>query len=129
VAEPPRALPQLLAGAVGGVVIGLVLVVAVDGLFSLLGAGKFGQLTGFLAIVPAALYMHAVQKAIPGPSQLMLTVVSAILALIPALALAFEVGADWPRLLSGALGAFAFVLIYVVLWYAGLRWLTQRSAQ
>jgi hypothetical protein len=105
----------VLAGA-GGVVLGAVLVVAVDLLFAVASLGGFGTASGALAVVPAGFVFHEEYRKRPRP---WLTLLCAVLALILAagVGLGVATAADLPPLASGIVAAFVGAAVYAVLWH------------
>ncbi|GIG73878.1 hypothetical protein HC028_07475 [Planosporangium flavigriseum] len=121
-------LAELLAWVAVGLVLGFVLLLLIDGLSSLLGLGRFGQLSGWLAgILPVWLFTEEFRAWRGVPARAGMALVSALLAGTLGFAVAVTVG-DWlPPLGSGAIGAAISALLYGVLWYMGIRWLSDRG--
>jgi hypothetical protein len=122
-------LGDLVAAALGATVLGAAALAVVDGLFVLLGRGRFGQLSGWLAgILPFWLFLEEARAWRAVPNRLPLAMFSAVLALIlggGATAAAAAVGL--PPMGSGAIGAAVGAVTYGTVWYVGIRWLADRE--
>lgn len=121
--KPPRTLPELLLAGAGAVVLGAVLVVAVDLLFAAADLGGFGRASGALAALPAVfVYLEEYRKR-PRPA---LALLCAVLALILAVGAGYAAAAatGLPPLASGIVAAFAGVAVYALLWWVA----TERTA-
>lgn len=127
-------LPDLLGLLAAGLVVGVVAMLALDGLFALLGAGDFGQLNGWLALIlPGWLFIEefrAWRSCGAKPvgvtiAALAATVIGLTAGMVAANSVADLLAA--PALASGAAGAAACSLGYAVTWFHGVRWLTKSS--
>jgi hypothetical protein len=114
--KPPRTMVELVLAGAGGVVLGAILVVAVDLLFAVASLGGFGTASGALAVVPAGFIFHDEYRKQPRP---WLAVLCALLALILAAGAGFSVAtaAGLPPLASGIVAAFVGAAVYAVLWH------------
>jgi hypothetical protein len=121
-------LGDLLGAALGSTAVGLLGLLAIDGLFSLFGSGRFGQLSGwFAAALPAWVFGEEV-RAWRVPGRFVMVGVCAILALILGVgAVAVAGGLGLAPIWSGAIGATVAVVTYGWLWYVGIRWLAGRG--
>ena len=105
---------ELLLAGVGGVVLGAVLVVAVDLLFAVASLGGFGRASGALAALPAVFVFHEEYRKRP---RLGLAALCAALAVILAAGTGAGAAATGlPPLASGIIAAFAGTAVYAVLW-------------
>jgi len=112
--KPPRTMAELLLAGGGGVVLGAVLVVAVDLLFAVASLGGFGRASGALAALPAVFVFHEEYRKRP---RLGLAALCAALALILAAGTGAAAAATGlPPLVSGIIAAFAGTAVYAVLW-------------
>jgi hypothetical protein len=117
-------LTELLVAALGGLVVGLVGLVLIDGVLALLGAGDFGHASGWLAcILPALLFFDDVRAWRGHGIRFLVGLVAAGIGIGLGL-----VGAGLvhflPPVLSGAVGAAIAVAAYALIWFLGIRWLT-----
>ena len=121
-------LTELLVSVGAGLVLGIVVLVVIDGLTAVLGFGRFGQLSGWLAgILPVWLFVEEYRAWKAVPTRIVLAIVAVLLAGVIALAVAGAAGAVLPPLGSGAAGAAVGALLYAVLWYVGIRYLAERG--
>jgi hypothetical protein len=121
-------LTELLASVGAGIVLGIVVLVVIDGLTSVLGFGRFGQLSGWLAaILPVWLFVEEYRAWKAVPTRIVLAIVAVLLAGVIAMAVASAASAVLPPLGSGAAGAATGSLLYAVLWYVGIRYLAERG--
>ena len=121
-------LVELLASVAAGLVLGLLALLLIDGLSSLLGLGRFGQLSGWLAgILPVWLFTEEFRAWRGIPARAGLAIVSGLLAGVLGIAVAATIGGVLPPLGSGAVGAAISAFLYGVLWYVGIRWLADRG--
>lgn len=112
---------ELLAYAMGGLLLGLAAVVVIDGGLALLGLGTFGRASGWLAaILPAWLFLEDVRAWRGARFRLVVAIGAALVALLLGL-LAAAPASFLPPLGSGAVGAAVAVLGYAVLWFYGVR--------
>ena len=123
-------LPELSAAAAFGTLVGFVGVLLVDGVFALIGLGRFGQLSGWLAaILPVLLFADEVRAWRGVPGRAGAAGLAAVLALVVGFG-ASALAAGWlPPVGSGAIGALVGVEIYAALWYVGIRWLAHRGVR
>ncbi|WP_213451470.1 hypothetical protein [Rhizomonospora bruguierae] len=131
-ARPERAVPrtagELLGRVLAGLVIGVAIAVAFDALLSLLGNGRFGHSSGWLALVlPGWLYLEEFRAEPPGPIRVVVALVGAAVAVAAGLLAAGIIGVSAPPLVSGAAGAAVSALGYGLIWYHGVRWLAHRT--
>lgn len=118
---------DLVGVALAGLVIGLLALVLFDGLFTWLGDGGFGAANGWLAVIlPAWLFWDDFRAWEFGAARVVAALSAATLAVVTGL-VAAGLGGGLPSLVSGALGAAVFTLVYAVLWFHGVRWLARRT--
>jgi hypothetical protein len=115
-----RGLGELLLAGAGGVVLGGVLVVVVDLVFSAAGLGGFGTASGMLAVLPAVFVYYDEYKKRPW---LNLAIICALLAMILAAGAGYGVAAvtGLPPLGSGIAAAFVGAAVYAVLWHTATK--------
>jgi hypothetical protein len=119
-------LAELLAWVAAGFVLGLLALIVIDGLFSLLGLGRFGQLSGWLAgVLPVWLFAEEFRAWRGVPARAGMALVSGLLA--GTLGFAAAAVTPLPPLGSGAIGAAISAFLYGVLWYVGIRWIADRG--
>jgi len=118
-------LADLLGLVAAGLVGSAVVLMVFDALLSLLGSGKFGQLSGWLAVVLPVMLLVEEFRAWTGWRRTLVAAVSLLLAGGAGMLLAGLL--SWPPLATGALGATVTVLGYATLWFFGIR-LAESSA-
>jgi hypothetical protein len=111
--KPPRTLLELLLATAGAVVLGAILVVGVDLLFSVAGLGGFGRASGALAALPAVFIFMEEYRKQPGPA---VAALCAVLAVILAAGAGFVSSAGLPPLASGIVAALVGCAVYASLW-------------
>lgn len=119
------ALADLTVAAFAGLIVGLAVLALLDGVFAAFGSGRFGQSSGWLAtVLPVWLFVEEFRAWRGVPGRIGVVLIVGVLAVGGGLAAASLTG-DLPHLLSGAVGAIVFVLLYAVLWFFGIRWLAR----
>lgn len=112
--KPPRTLLELLLAAAGGLVLGAVLVVGVDLLFSVADLGGFGKASGALAALPAVFVFMEEYRKQPHPG---LAALCVLLALVLAGGAGFASAAlGAPPLVSGMVAALVGCAVFALLW-------------
>jgi hypothetical protein len=124
-------LPDLLGLLAAGLVVGVLAMLALDGLFALLGAGDFGQLNGWLALIlPGWLFIEEFRAWRSAGAKPLGVTVAALLAVMIGLTGGMTAAngvadlLDAPALASGAAGAAVCSLCYAVAWFHSVRRLT-----
>ncbi|RIV36120.1 hypothetical protein [Micromonospora radicis] len=121
-------LGDLLGVALAGAVIGLLVLVLFDAAFAWFGAGDFGQANGWLAVIlPAWLFWEDFRAWEFGAPRVVAALVAAAVAIVSGLLVA-GVAVGLPPLLSGALAAVTFTVVYAAVWFPGVRWLVNRTS-
>jgi len=121
------ALPDLLALTVAGLLTGFAVLVVLDGAGALVGWGRFGQASGWLALIlPVWLFLIEELRAWRPVRARHLVVVSGGLVgmLVGLLAAGVAPG---PPLVSSGVGAVVAALAYAVYWFHGIRVLARRE--
>lgn len=121
-------LPDLLALALGYLLLTAVILVVIDGVSALLGWGSPGSSNGwFTLILPAWLFILEEFRAWrPVHGRLALALSGGLVAVGLGLAAA-SLAADLPPLLSGGTGAAVASVAYALYWFHGVRWLARRE--
>lgn len=121
------ALPDLSGMLLAGAVCGVLALAAFDGLFALVGWGRFGETNGWLAVILPLMVAVEEFRAWPGWGR--------VLAAAGALAAAAGAGllaaglVDWPPLFGGAVGALVTTALYGPLWFHGVRAATREEVK
>lgn len=117
---------EFLAGSLALIVVGAIVLVAIDGLFTLIGAGTFGKVSGWLAGILMVFLFIDEFRAWRGVS---FRVVFAILGAVVSVGigtLVNGVASGLPNLLSGLIAVTVAGVIYAVIWFFGIRWSAER---
>lgn len=118
----------LFAGALG-TVIGVGALALIDGVLDVLNISTFGKASGWLAsILPALLYFDDLRAWRGRQVRFLVAAVGAGVAIGLGL-IASALTSGFVALVSGAAGAIVAVLVYALVWFAGIRWLTGEMRQ
>jgi hypothetical protein len=121
-------LVELIAWVGAGLVLGFVVLLVIDGVSSLLGAGRFGQVSGWLAaILPVWLFTEEFRAWRAVPARIITALGCGVLAVVIGFSASIAAAHALPPLGSGAVGAAISAFLYALLWYVGIRWLADRS--
>jgi len=122
-------LPDLLAVLLAGLLVGIAALCLYDLVFWLIGIGRFGQASGWLALVLPSWLLVEEFRAWKG------LVGRGVLALLAALvglalgALAASATSVLAPLVSGGVGAAVATFLCGVVWFGGTRWLSRRFGE
>ncbi|HEY8451305.1 MAG: hypothetical protein FWJ70_11145 [Micromonosporaceae bacterium] len=121
-------LADLLALTAAALVTSAGVLVLVDAVTALLGWGRFGDSTGWLALIlPAWLFIVEELRAWrPVRGRLAVALSGGLVALALGVGTAALV-AGAPPLVSGGVGAAVAAAAYAVYWFHGVRWLARRE--
>ncbi|MEV1288254.1 hypothetical protein [Micromonospora sp. NPDC049679] len=121
------ALPDLVGVTLAGLVVGVVVLALFDAMLMVIGAGEFGSANGWLAaILPVWLFVDEFRAWRIGAGRIAVALVAAAVAIAAGL-LAAGLARDLPPLGGGAIAAAVFSLVYVLIWFHGIRLLARRS--
>jgi hypothetical protein len=116
---------DLVAMILAGAVAGAVALLALDGLFALIGLGDFGRVNGWLAVVlPVMLLVEEFRAWRGARARVLVALAAAVVAAAAGLLVAGLAGGlpgALPSLVSGAVGAATLAVVYSLLWYYGIR--------
>ena len=119
---------DLLGVALAGLVCGIVILFAFDGVMSLVGLSEFGHTSGWLALIlPVWLFTEEFRAAGYGAKRVMVAILGAAFGVAVGMTLAGFASAAFPALVSGSVGAAGLTVGYCLVWFYGLRWLSQRA--
>ncbi|GAA1814975.1 hypothetical protein GCM10009682_40110 [Luedemannella flava] len=118
-------LKELVATMIVGLLAGVAILAVFDGLLALIGAGSFGDATGWLAVVLPLMILVEDFRAWRTAGSRRLIAGLAALGLGAGVGLGAAYAANsFANLVSGAVGAAVAVLVYTVVWFVWIRWLT-----
>jgi hypothetical protein len=119
---------DLLGVAFAGLVSGIVLLLAFEGVMSLVRLSKFGDASGWLALIlPVWLFVEEFRAARYGAYRVVVALLGAGFGVAVGMTLAGFASPTFPALVSGAVGATGFTVVYSLIWFYGLRWLSHRA--
>jgi hypothetical protein len=118
---------DLLGVALAGLVSGVVVLLVFEGVMSLLRLSEFGDASGWLAVIlPVWLFIEEFRAAGYGAARVVVALLGAGFGVAVGMSLAGLASGTFPALVSGALGAAGFTVVYCLFWFYGLRWLRHR---
>lgn len=112
---------DLLAVTLAGAVAGTLALVVLDGAFALIGLGDFGRVNGWLSIILPVMLLVEEFRAWQGARGRTIVALASAAVGVGVGLLASGLSGDLPGMVAGALGAFAFTVAYVPLWFYGVR--------
>ncbi|MFI5494283.1 hypothetical protein [Actinoplanes sp. NPDC051859] len=119
---------DLLGVALAGLVAGLVVLLIFEGVMSLLRVSEFGGASGWIAVVlPVWLFTEEFRAAGYGAYRIVVAALGAGFGVAVGMTLANLVAPIFPALVSGAVGALGLTVVYCLVWFYGLRWLSHRA--
>jgi hypothetical protein len=119
---------DLLGAALAGLVIGVVLLLIFEAVLSLTRVSEFGGTSGWLAIIlPVWLFVEEFRAEAYGASRVVVALLAAGFGVAGGMTVAGFAAAEFPGLVSGLAGAAACTVVYCVVWFYGLRWLSHRA--
>lgn len=119
---------DLLGTALAGLVVGVVLVLALEVVLSLTRVSQFGQTSGWLAmILPVWLFIEEFRAEGYGAFRVVVAGLASGFGAATGMTIAGLAATDFPALVSGFAGALACTVVYCLVWFYGLRWLDHRA--
>jgi hypothetical protein len=119
---------DLLGVALAGWVTGVVVLLLFEGVMSLARAFDFGSSSGWLALIlPVWLFTEEFRAAGYGAYRIVVAALAAGFGVAVGMTLAGLAAATFPPLVSGAAGALGLTVVYCLVWFYGLRWLSHRA--
>jgi len=119
---------DLVGTCLAGLVTGIVLVLILEAVLSVTRISHFGATSGWLAVIlPVWLFTEEFRAEKFGAPRVVVAVLAAGFAVATGVSVAGLAAADFPRLVSGFAGAAVFAVVYCVVWFYGLRWLSHRA--
>jgi hypothetical protein len=119
---------DLVGVALAGLVCGVVILLVLEAILSLSGVSRFGHTSGWLAIIlPVWLFTEEFRAAGYGAYRVLVAALAAGFGVAAGMTLAGLAAGEFPPLVSGAAGAATLTVVYCVVWFYGLRWLSHRA--
>lgn len=122
-------LAEMLAAALASTVIGLVILVGIDALFSLLHVGEFGSISGWLAGILMVFGLVEDFRAWKGvTARIAVAAIGIVLGVVLG-SLLNGAASGLPNVFSGALAVTVAGLVYTIVWFFGIRWCATRLGE
>jgi hypothetical protein len=121
---------DLIGTALAGLVVGAVVLLIFQAVLSLAHISDFGDASGWIAIIlPVWLFTEEFRAQGWGAHRIVVAGLSAGFGVALGLSVAgFASGQfDFPSLFSGLIGAATCTIVYCLVWFYGLRWLSHRA--
>jgi hypothetical protein len=119
---------DLVGTCLAGLVTGIVLVLVLEAILSVTRVSHFGNTSGWLAVIlPVWLFTEEFRAERSGGYRIVVAVLAAGFGVATGLSFAGLAALDFPRLVSGFVGATVFAVVYCLVWFYGLRWLSHRA--
>lgn len=113
-------LTDLIGQCLAGLVISLAGILVIDGLYALLGFGRFGEISGWLAMIFPILVFAQQFSAAKGERGRVPVAIIGVLAGAALGLSAAGLSEGLPPIASGAIGALVATLAYAAIWHVGL---------
>jgi hypothetical protein len=121
-------LPDMLGGVFFYMVVGTIVLVAIDGIVSLLNIGPFGHVSGWLAgILLVFMFVEDFRSWKGAPLRIAVAFVGAALGVLAGSALGPHI--DLPAVFAGAISVAVAGLIYALVWFFGIRFVVSRLGE
>jgi hypothetical protein len=122
-------LPDMLGGVLFYMVVGTIVLVAIDGIVSLLGIGPFGHVSGWLAgILLVFMFVEDFRSWKGAPLRIAVAFVGAALGVLAGSALGARID-SLPAVFAGAISVTVAGLIYALVWFFGIRFVVSRLGE
>jgi hypothetical protein len=119
---------DLIGVALAGLVCGFVILLVFEGIMSLVRLSQFGDTSGWLALIlPVWLFTEEFRAADYGAYRVIVALLGAGFGVAAGMTLAGLAAGPFPTLVSGAIGAAGLTVVYCLVWFYGLRWLSHRA--
>lgn len=119
---------DLLGVVSAGLVTGVAILLLFEAAVALLQLADFGHASGWLAmILPVWIYVEEFRAAPQRGARILVALLAAGFGVASGMILAGLAATAFPALVSGAVGATGFTLVYAFVWFYGLRWLSHRA--
>ena len=119
---------DLLGAAFAGLAAGLAVLLIFEAVMSLTGLSTFGDTNGWLAVIlPVWLFTEEYRAEGFGAFRVIVTGLGAGFGVAAGMTAAGIIAEFVPALVSGAAGAATGTVVYCLVWFYGLRWLSHRA--
>ncbi|WIM96748.1 hypothetical protein ACTOB_000210 [Actinoplanes oblitus] len=125
---PVETVGDLLGAAFAGLVVGIAVVLVLEGVLALTRVADFGRTNGWLILIlPTWLFVEQFRAAGFGADRVLAAALGIGFGAAAGMTVAGVVAPYTPPLVSGGAGAVTATVVYCFVWFYGLRWLRQRS--
>ncbi|GAA4596046.1 hypothetical protein BJY16_001885 [Actinoplanes octamycinicus] len=125
---PVETVGDLLGAAFAGLVLGIAVVLVLEGVLTLTRVADFGQTNGWLIVIlPTWLFVEQFRAQGFGADRVMAAALGIGFGAAAGMTVAGVLAPYTPPLVSGGAGAVTATVVYCFVWFYGLRWLRQRS--
>jgi hypothetical protein len=119
---------DLLGTALAGLVVGVVVLLVIEAILSLTHISAFGGGSGWIVLIlPFWLFTEEFRAEGFGAPRIIVAILGAGFGLAAGLSVAGFAAREFPSLVSGIAGAATFTVVYCLVWFYGLRWLSHRA--
>lgn len=119
---------DLLGSAFAGLAAGTAVLLVFEAVLALTGLGRFGESNGWLILIlPVWLFVEEFRAEGFGAHRVMVGGLAAGFGVAFGMTVAGVVAEVAPALVSGGAGALTGTVVYCLVWFYGLRWLSHRS--
>jgi hypothetical protein len=119
---------DLVGVALAGLVCGIVVLLVFEAVMSIVRLSEFGTSSGWLTLIlPVWLFTEEFRAAGYGAYRIVVAALGVGFGVAVGMTLAGLVAPLFPSLISGAVGAAGLTVVYCLVWFYGLRWLSHRA--
>lgn len=119
---------DLLGSAFAGLAAGAGVLLVFETIMALTGLAEFGESNGWLIVIlPVWLFVEEFRAEGFGAHRIIVSGLAAGFGVATGMSVAGLVSGIAPALVSGGAGALTGTVVYCLLWFYGLRWLSHRS--
>nr|WP_296073640.1 hypothetical protein [uncultured Actinoplanes sp.] len=119
---------DLIGTALAGLVMGAIVLLVIEAALSLAHVSEFGNASGWIAVVlPVWLFTEEFRAQGWGASRIVVGALAAGFGVAIGLSVAGFAATEFPSLVSGLAGAASCTIVYCLVWFYGLRWLSHRA--
>ena len=120
---------DLLGTALAGLVTGAVVLLVIEAILTLTRISDFGETSGWLAIIlPVWLFVEEFRAEGFGASRVVVALLAAGFGVAAGMSVAGLAATQFSiDLVSGLFGAAGLTVVYCLVWFYGLRWLSHRA--
>ena len=120
---------DLLGTALAGLVTGAVVLLVIEAILTLTHISDFGETSGWLAIIlPVWLFVEEFRAEGFGASRVVVALLAAGFGVAAGMSVAGLAATQFSiDLVSGLFGAAGLTVVYCLVWFYGLRWLSHRA--